>query len=182
MFLENLLNIYEERSSREGTLRAFRINETKSPWINFALKHSKFPTCWQQVSRRVTHLARLKFQPRTRRISATPVAKRFEFASEQYSPRSTTAMFGLISGIIVSLRRAHVPYAQHTLRILSIFKYYSRIPGTGSHVPVLAIRLASFFFFSSLSSLSSKLIAVDGSAFCGDRQSSIFTSQFSPRE
>lgn len=68
---------------------------------HFCLKHSKFPTCWQQVSRRVTHLARLKFQPRTRRISAAPVAKRFEFASEQYFPR-TAAMFGLISGIIMS--------------------------------------------------------------------------------
>lgn len=71
------------------------------------VKHSKFSTCWQQVSRRVTHLARLKFQLRTRRISATPVAKRFEFASEQYFPRSI-AMFGLISGIIMSLSRARV--------------------------------------------------------------------------
>lgn len=97
------------------------------------------------------YLARLKFQPRTRRISATPVAKRFKFASEQYFPRSI-AMFGLISGIIMSLSRAR-PMHRHThtqthtqLRILSIFKYYSRILDTGSHVPVLTIRLASFFF------------------------------------
>lgn len=146
---------------------------------HFCLKHSKFPTCWQQVSRRVTHLARLKFQPWTRRISATPVAKRFEFASEQYFPRSA-AMFGLISGIIMSLwcARAHArpihthAHAQHFAS--SLFLNISRIPD--SHVPVLTIRLASFFSF-----LSSKLIAVDGSALCGDRQSSIFTSQFSPR-
>lgn len=65
------------------------------------VKHGKFPTRWQQVSRRVIQLARLKFQLRTYRISATPVAKRFGFASEQqYFPRSVPR-FGLISGIII---------------------------------------------------------------------------------
>lgn len=100
------------------------------------------------------YLARLKFQPRTRRISATPVAKRFEFASEQYFPRGI-AMFGLISGIIMSVSRAHVPCTRtHTHTQLLAFSLFLNIIAAFSapdslslsHVPVLTIRLASFFF------------------------------------
>lgn len=92
-------------------------------WIIFIIvKHSKFPTCWQQVSRRVIQHARLKFQPRTYRISAAPVAKHFEFASEQYFPRGDTTRFGLISGIIISLVYACARRGASRSFVVSIFK------------------------------------------------------------
>lgn len=119
---------------------------SQSRIIFIITKLGKFPTCWQQVSRRVIQHARLKFQPRMYRISAAPVAKRFEFASEQYFPR-----FGLISGIIISPSRVRASRSF----VVSIFKYYRRILGTsslfphrsrGSRFPVLAIceNLVSF--------------------------------------
>lgn len=117
----------------DGLRVLFRINRPllvlSQLWIIFTVvKHSKFPTCWQQVSRRVIQHARLKFQSRTYRISAAPVAKRFEFASEQYFP----PRFGLISGIISLICARACRAASRSASSVSIFKYYRRILGTSS--------------------------------------------------
>ena len=104
----------------------------------------KFRTCWQQVfPLRVTRLHGLSFTvSRTYQISATPVAKHFEFASQPAKPASQPArtflrllrlsvsptclpmavVLGLISEtmiiIIISLRH------RSGCLVASIFKYY----------------------------------------------------------